>query len=150
DGSGDVLSGMDVLQTLGNANSGSPQTLEDFVTWSAQQFPATRYALIVHGHGLAWEGFGWDSNFGQSHMTLEQFSEALQHARDAALGGNRFDLVMFDACLMGTIEVAAEMQPHADFLLTSENVEMASGQPYGQILPLITQHPGKGTAAIVA
>lgn len=40
---------------LGNIDSGSPQTLLDFVRWAVKAAPAERYALVVWNHGSAWE-----------------------------------------------------------------------------------------------
>lgn len=39
---------------VGNADSGNPQTLVDFVRWAAKAAPADRYALVVWNHGSGW------------------------------------------------------------------------------------------------
>ncbi len=43
------------VESLGETDSGSPQTLIDFVTWSAANYPAERYALVLWNHGSGWE-----------------------------------------------------------------------------------------------
>ena len=42
-------------QEVGNADSGDPQTLIDFVRWAAGTAPADRYALVVWNHGSGWQ-----------------------------------------------------------------------------------------------
>lgn len=42
-------------EELGDIDSGSPQTLLDFVRWAAREAPADRYALVVWNHGSGWQ-----------------------------------------------------------------------------------------------
>jgi hypothetical protein len=39
---------------IGDADSGNPQTLLDFVRWAAKEAPADRYGLVVWNHGSGW------------------------------------------------------------------------------------------------
>ena len=45
-----------VVQNLGEVDTGDPQTLVDFVTWSIQNYPAKKYALVLSDHGGGWTG----------------------------------------------------------------------------------------------
>ena len=42
------------LVDLGETDSGSPETLVDFVRWAKENHPAQRYALILWNHGGGW------------------------------------------------------------------------------------------------
>jgi hypothetical protein len=42
-------------EQLGNADSGNPQVLLDFVRWAVREAPAERYALVVWNHGSGWQ-----------------------------------------------------------------------------------------------
>ena len=44
----------DVKKELGNADSGKPQTMLDFIRWTHQNAPADRYAIVVWNHGSGW------------------------------------------------------------------------------------------------
>jgi hypothetical protein len=44
----------DCLETFGETNTGDPKVLEDFLTWSAERYPAERYFLILWNHGSGW------------------------------------------------------------------------------------------------
>jgi hypothetical protein len=43
------------VETLDETDSGSPETLLDFVAWAAAEYPAERYALVLWNHGGGWE-----------------------------------------------------------------------------------------------
>jgi hypothetical protein len=45
----------DAKQKLGNQNTGDPQSLIDFVSWVAANYPAERYALVLWNHGQGWD-----------------------------------------------------------------------------------------------
>lgn len=45
----------EVLEDLGETDSGDPQVLLDFVRWAAKNYPAERYALVLWNHGGGWE-----------------------------------------------------------------------------------------------
>jgi hypothetical protein len=134
----DELDGFQDKVEFDAKNTGDPATLTDFLTWGITNYRADHYVVFLHGHGLAWLGFGTDERFGSTTMKLAQLSNAFGAAR-AATGTDRFDLVMFDACLLNTIEVASEMRQHARYMVASETVEIAAGQPYGRIMKPIAK-----------
>lgn len=43
-----------------NVDSGSPQTLLDFIRWAKAKAPADRYALIIWNHGSGWDPLDFD------------------------------------------------------------------------------------------
>jgi hypothetical protein len=51
----------------------------------------------------------------------------------AALHGERFELLLMDACFMGAIEVAYEMRDVCDYLIVSPSEILSSGFPYMDI-----------------
>ena len=44
----------DCVETFGETNTGDPQVLDDFLTWSVERYPAERYFLILWNHGSGW------------------------------------------------------------------------------------------------
>jgi cysteine peptidase C11 family protein len=45
----------ETVASIGDVDSGSPQTLVDFVRWGVATAPADRYALVLWNHGGGWE-----------------------------------------------------------------------------------------------
>ncbi len=45
----------EVIESLGETDSGSPEVLSSFISWAHENYPADRYALILWNHGGGWE-----------------------------------------------------------------------------------------------
>jgi len=58
--------------------------------------------------------------------------------------GRTFDLLGFDACLMGMVEVAYELAHSAGVMVGSEETEPGDGWPYDTILGDLVANPGWG------
>src|SRR3954449_10821426 len=48
-----------------DVDSGSPQTLVDFIRWSKAKAPAQRYALVVWNHGSGWDPLDFDELYNE-------------------------------------------------------------------------------------
>ena len=111
---------------LGSASMTDPATLTGYIRWCAEQYPASRYELILWDHGGgSVSGYGYDEKFAASgSMTLAGLDTALKNA------GVQFDFIGFDACLMATAETALTMAQYADYLIASEETEPGVGWYY--------------------
>jgi hypothetical protein len=129
------------LDDLGEIDSGNPQTLIDFATWAIGQYPADHYALIMGDHGAGWDG-GWydDDPVEGSSFRMQDIDDALG-AIVAKTGIGAFELVGFDACLMGELEVMSSIAPHARYAVASEETEPAIGWAYSSFLKTLTKNP---------
>lgn len=118
--------GLELLEgDLGRDSMADPDTLSDFIRYSKQQYPADRYILVLWDHGGgSLGGYARDEYDPINTMTLDEIAKALQD------GGCSFDLIGFDACLMGAFETAIVLEPHADYMIASEEVEPGSGWDY--------------------
>ncbi len=45
----------EVVEDLGETDSGDPATLARYIEWASARFPAERYALVLWNHGGGWE-----------------------------------------------------------------------------------------------
>ena len=55
--------------------------------------------------------------------------------------GQRLSLLGMDACLMSMLEVAVQVRQHADIMVGSQEVELAYGWPYTEILRTLVDNP---------
>lgn len=126
---------------LGTAAMTDPDTLSDFIQWSAKKFPANRYSLIFWDHGGgSVSGFGYDEKFASSgSMDLAEIDKALSK------GGVTFDFVGYDACLMATAENALMLAKHADYLIASEETEPGVGWYYTNWLTELSENTSMPT-----
>jgi Clostripain family len=128
-----------VVQDLGEADMGDPQTLADFVTWAIQNYPANKYALVMSDHGGGWTG-GFSDGSSNSKLSIPEISAALDQAR-ANTGLDKFELFGFDACLMGQIEIYGTFYPISNYMVASEEVIPAFGWAYAGWLDQLVQNP---------
>jgi len=165
---GDTPSGAP-LQDLGEQNMGDPRTLQGFVEWGVTTYPAQRYALVIWNHGGGWRVMmkrleqkvralssrgiqEWgisravaSDETDNDELYMFEVQTALETARaglEARLNTVvKLDLLGFDACLMGMVEVAYAVRNSANYVVGSEEVEPGDGWPYNTILADLSANP---------
>lgn len=147
-----------LIADLGETNMADTNTLVDFVTWTAANFPADHYVLILSDHGMGWPG-GWTDPSPASGTTqrapiaqklgnamyLDQLGDALGVIKQQT-GIKKFDIIGMDACLMGQLEVLSALEPYANYTILSEETEPALGWAYTSFIQTLTQNPGMSAA----
>ncbi|EIJ35074.1 clostripain-related cysteine peptidase [Thiothrix nivea] len=135
--------GPHTLADLGSLNMGLTSTLQDFVTWGIQTYPADKYTLVMWDHGAGAttrDGivFGNDEVHSDG-LSLTEIDQALKNSLAAT--GKQLEVLGFDACLMATLEVANMAKSHAKYLVASEEIEPGTGWDYSEWLKSIQQNP---------
>lgn len=126
------------LKTNPNTNLARAESLKDFLGFLNTIYPAQNYGkrlLTLWNHGAAHVGYGPDKNFlGQAGvMTLENMREGLQAEPKG------FDLIGFDACLMGNVDVMRQVHDKTQYMVASEELEPGHGWQYTDLLGFIGQ-----------
>lgn len=132
--------GSPVVQNLGEVDTSDPQTLVDFVTWAIQNYPAKKYALVMSDHGGGWTGGFTDMSSSSTGMSLPEIGTALEQIRQNT-GIEKFEMLGFDACLMGQIEVFGSLYPYSNYMIASEEVIPSYGWSYAAWLEQVAQSP---------
>jgi len=157
------------LQNLGEQNMGNPNVLQDFVEWTITNYPAEHYALAIWNHGGGWRvlqekliekarsvksrgeadtavarAVAWDDTDGDV-LYMKEVQQALEAAKqkieEHAGTSVKLDVVGYDACLMGMVEVAYAMRNVANYVVGSEETEPGDGWPYDTILNNLVATP---------
>ena len=137
-------------------NMGDPGTLSDFVNWATTEYPATYYALILWNHGSGWretmktmgldreaiKAVCYDFTSPPDVLYMSEVKRALINMP------NKPDLIGFDACLMGMIEVAYHIHSYGSVMVGSEEVEPDCGWPYDDILTALVNNPGMSASTL--
>ena len=103
----------------GEVNMGDPATLKRFLETGMKHCPATKYALIFGDHGAGWPGVCGDESHNNDKLTMTEIHDTLKSLPRAS----RFELIGFDACLMGNLECAFTVAPFAKVMVASEELE---------------------------
>ena len=85
--------------------------------------------LVFWDHGNSYRGFGNDSNYNADPLYMDEIAGAF-HDSQAGV----FDLIGFDACLMASVEVAKVIEPHARYMIASEELEPGHGWLWSAVI----------------
>ncbi|QZT35909.1 hypothetical protein K5X82_11450 [Halosquirtibacter xylanolyticus] len=121
------------VKTYPNRNSGTPSVLYGVLNDIIQRYPSTNYDLILWSHGTSWlpsnrvqtKSFGLDHT---SSIDIHELAMALPV---------KFRSIIFDACLMGSVEVISQLKDKADYIVASPTDILAEGLPYSEITPIL-------------
>lgn len=135
-GSTEIISN---FSRIAEFDSASAESLVEFVQYCKTNYPASRYALVLGSHGAGWrernridsKGIVTDDTY-NSTMTMPELKTALVSIE--GIIGQKLDILGFDACLMGMIEVGYQAKDYVNYLVASEASEPGVGWPFDTIL----------------
>jgi KaiC/GvpD/RAD55 family RecA-like ATPase len=119
---------------LGEVDMGNPGTLNDFVNWTINNYPANYYCLVLWDHGAGCMGFCWDVTSASNYLSLPDLSQALSGLPVIV------DAVLIDACSSGMAEVAYQIKDYANVLVGPEGLGYGPA-PYDFYLSSLTSNP---------
>jgi hypothetical protein len=128
------------ISSLGEVNMGASATLSDFVTWGIGRCQADKYLLVIQDHGGTWVGCCWDDTSGSDRLDSGEIKSALSTISSTL--GRKIDLVWFNDCLMGSIEIAAQIYPYCDYTAASETVGWTDTWAYNNLMNSLVTNPG--------
>ena len=129
-------------------DSSDPKISAKFAQWAIKRFPADRYGMSFwdHGSGLFDDkgkrpnpsrAFCQDSRNGS--MQTNDLDKIL--AAGAQVAGKPFEVLGFDACLMGHVEMAYQAKGVANFMIASEDTMPGTGWDYLTTLKALSANP---------
>lgn len=133
-----------VDDSLDQEDCTDPKTLSDFIAWSAKNYPADRYILILWNHGGgSVDGFGYNQwgRYSDS-LTLDEMQTALQD------GGVLFDFIGMDSCIMSSIEICYALYDYCDYMILSEDFESSLGWSYKGWLTALAENTSIDTVSL--
>ena len=136
DNDSENISSLRVDDGLGELDMSKPNVLVDFLVWAVENYPAKHYLVVIWDHGLGTNG-GVLNDMG-TYMTLPQMEDAFNQLKNLGL---HFDIITFDACLMGGIENYYNVAEIANISISSEKLVPYYGYPYHHILDKLVENP---------
>ncbi len=116
-----------------DANSADSEQLADVLSWMAGHFPAMEYGPVMWSLGTGWmpvrggavRSFGLETAGGRDfEMNIEDMASAIGKS------GVRLRYLMFDACLMQSLETCFALRNVSDYIIGSPIAISASGGYY--------------------
>lgn len=116
---------------------GNPKTLKGFVSSSVRNYPAEHYGLFIWGHGTGYRNMSIEEN--NRAVALDDSSDSfmencvLASAVADGMKNKKMDILVYDTCFAGELEVAYEYPDVADFFCGNQGVQTESGLDYQKI-----------------
>lgn len=125
-----------ILREYEETNAVDPDFMTQVFNDIRTLFPSKEYALDLWSHGMAWipensprkissKWFGQDNS---DYMDIKDLVTTLERTN------MHFDFIMFDACMMSSVEVMYEMRNVADYIIASPIEVWEMGFPYENII----------------
>ncbi len=140
-----------VLVNKGTKDMSDWHTLKEFLVYGLENYPASKYMLIVDDHGAGWPGSCSDEQNGSGNiMSMFDMATAIEQAASEKSVA-KFEIVTFHACLMSMVEVAYELRNCANWMVASEfSMPMESVLGADIWLANLAAHPTLGGRELAA
>jgi hypothetical protein len=143
-----------MMNSIGQTDAGDPQTLTDFVQWGILNYPSDRRMIIILGHGDG-TSIAWDMKPEEIARSSELPVNKLARALTIPVEGQRekhevFDIIGFNSCQMGTLEIYHHLKGLAAFGVHSEGGSPKENWPYCRIIGALQQHPDLASGEVAA
>ena len=108
-----------IVDTMPLASMGEAETLTAFLDYCHDNYPAEHYDLIMwdHGGGPLY-GVCQDMLFKGEMLDMHEMADALA---GSSFGEKELDIIAYNACLMGSAEVAKVLAPYARYMVATED-----------------------------
>lgn len=122
--------------TTSEKDMGDPATLTWAINEAAALYPSTYLALSMWDHGYAWNYVCLDDTSGDS-LSMQDLQAGIANA------AKKIDVLAFDACNMGNIEVAYQVSLTnlVSYMVGSEETVPGNGFPYDKMLMNLYNNP---------
>ena len=144
-----------VLKTYEEMDSADPEVLKKILNEMQDLYPSDSYGLILGSHASGWipsGGFGRSNrmlyaepvltrSFGTDYTGPRQM-DTRDMAKAIPVNKENLEFILFDACLMSSIEVLYDLRDKAKYVIASPAELPAPGFPYNRVMPYFW---GKGT-----
>lgn len=127
------------IKTYSEFNSVDKNEMRKILNEIIIMYPSKEFGLILWSHGSNWMPANAALKSAREKSFGEKSGNRMNIPDLAAALPIKFNFILFDACLMGSIEVAFELREKTDYIIASSTEILADGFPYTEIIPEIIQ-----------
>ncbi|MEW6281993.1 MAG: clostripain-related cysteine peptidase [Candidatus Eremiobacterota bacterium] len=119
-----------VVANLGDKNMGRPSTLEDFLEWGMQAYPAKRYMVVMMGPSAGLSGMMEDVLHG-SKMKISDVGQVFDNIHQKT--GKKIEVLALDGSTTSSMELAYELKDSVKYMIGSQGIQAGPGMFLAQI-----------------
>lgn len=136
-------------------NMGSISTLDNFISWGKSQYKRKKNALVIWNHGGGLSGqtllesraVSWDTeNTGEDIDDALYINEIQTTLKKYYNSQSKLEILGFDACYMGMVEIAYEFRDEVEYMVASAGLE-TGGWRYNDFIPEMVQQSTPATVS---
>lgn len=119
-------------QNISELNMSDPVTLERFIKFGIEKYTSDHYSLVLWGHGTGWRAIAIDET-SNSIMPISSLAQAIKRALQAQTKISKFDVIGFDSCFGGLLEVCYPLRDTAIYCVASAGYTQDVGWNYTKL-----------------
>ena len=113
------------------ASMGLSSTLQSFIEYGLNNFPAERTGLVFWNHGGGMRGVCYDEKKNDDVLKNSEIKSAVSGAlSNCGMSGKKLEWVGYDACLMAVQDIAETNSAYFNYMIASEESEAGYGWDY--------------------
>ncbi|MBQ7824385.1 MAG: hypothetical protein IJ338_09505 [Bacteroidaceae bacterium] len=151
------------VNSYNEQDSSSPEVLGQIIEEVSTRYPSDSYSLIISSHGMGWipivdsyttrrmsdaemllpDGISFLDTSVATRAFIQDKSNWMEIDEFCrAVPDRMFDFILFDACYMGSVEIAYALRNKTDYLIFSPAEVLAEGFPYHLLMSdMLTPNP---------
>ena len=129
------------VEKLPDASMGVSSTLEGFLRFAKENYPAEHRMLLFWDHGGGSIDGVCSDERDEKILQLADIKRALTAVEKNDVNKPAFDVVCFDTCLMATLETANVFQGYAKYMVASQELMPGTGTDYTSWAGKVAQNP---------
>lgn len=113
------------------ASMGLTSTLQSFIEYGLNNYPAERTGLVFWNHGGGMRGVCYDEKKNDDVLKNSEIRSAISGAlSNCGMSGQKLEWVGYDACLMAVQDIAITNADYFNYMIASEESEAGYGWDY--------------------
>ena len=128
-------------EDVSKVSMGLTSTLQSFLEYGINTYPAEKYGLFMWNHGGAMDGCCYDENFSDDCIKNKELYDAVLGARSNCGLSEKLEFIAYDACLMAVQDVAEFNSLNFNYMISSQETEWDGGYDYDAWLPTLYANP---------
>ncbi len=110
---------------------GESDTLQSFIEYGLNTYPAEKTALILWNHGGGLHGVCFDEKRSSDSLTADEVADAVDSAlSNTGHEGEKLEWIGYDACLMAVQDIAEINSHYFKYMIASQETESGLGWDY--------------------
>ena len=134
---------------LTKANMGLSSTLQSFVEYGINNYPADKMAMVFWNHGGAMDGVCYDENYNDDSLLNSEVSAAFKNAFKNTGRTEKFEWVAYDTCLMAVQDIAEFNSQYFNYMGASQESEPGEGWDYDGWIDDLYKNPSIDTPTLL-